>query len=99
MKPHHGGTERRGNIGRVRGVLPGHGLRPCRITEERIGFSPLRLLEPCNADDQRAALREIFDESAYDRFLVRTHASRSVASYRDFARERDAAMLKKPRCC
>ena len=47
----------------------------------------------------RAALREVFDESAYDRFLLRTRASRSVASYRDFARERDAAMLKKPRCC
>ena len=47
----------------------------------------------------RAALREIFDESAYDRFLLRTHASRSIASYREFTRERDAAMLKKPRCC
>jgi hypothetical protein len=46
-----------------------------------------------------AALREIFDESAYDRFLLRTQASRSVASYRAFTRERDAAMLKKPRCC
>ena len=47
----------------------------------------------------RAMLREIFDESAYDRFLLRTHASRSVASYRAFTRERDAAMVKKPRCC
>jgi hypothetical protein len=47
----------------------------------------------------RAVVREIFDESAYDRFLLRTHASRSVASYRAFTRERDAAMLKKPRCC
>ena len=47
----------------------------------------------------RATLREIFDESAYDRFLLRTHASRSRASYREFTRERDAAMLKKPRCC
>jgi hypothetical protein len=47
----------------------------------------------------RAVLREIFDESAYDRFLLRTHTSRSVASYRDFTRERDAAILKKPMCC
>jgi len=46
-----------------------------------------------------ATLREIFDESAYDRFLLRTHASRSRASYQEFTRERDAAMLKKPRCC
>src|SRR3954469_12141245 len=47
----------------------------------------------------RATLREIFDESAYDRFLLRTHASRSIASYREFTRERDAALGKKPRCC
>jgi hypothetical protein len=47
----------------------------------------------------RAVVREIFDESAYDRFLLRTHASRSVASYREFTRERDAALLNKPRCC
>jgi hypothetical protein len=47
----------------------------------------------------RAMLSEIFDESAYDRFLLRTHASRSIASYRTFSRERDADMLKKPRCC
>jgi len=47
----------------------------------------------------RGALREIFDESAYDRFLLRTNAKRSVASYCDFTRERDASMLKKPRCC
>jgi hypothetical protein len=47
----------------------------------------------------RAALHEIFDESAYDRFLLRTHASRSAASYRAFTRERDAAMAEKPRCC
>jgi len=47
----------------------------------------------------RFALREIFDESAYDRFLLRTNASRSVASYRAFISERDAAMVKKQRCC
>ena len=47
----------------------------------------------------RGMLREIFDESAYDRFLMRTHTSRSIASYRAFTRERDAAMRRKPRCC
>ena len=46
-----------------------------------------------------ATLREIFDESAYDRFLLRTSKAHSSASYRDFTRERDAAMAKKPRCC
>ena len=46
-----------------------------------------------------AAIREIFDESPYERFLLRTHAGRSIASYRAFTRERDAAMQRKPRCC
>jgi hypothetical protein len=47
----------------------------------------------------RAALREIFDESAYDRFLARTHSERSVSSYRAFMREREHAMAYKQRCC
>jgi hypothetical protein len=46
-----------------------------------------------------ATVREIFDESAYERFLLRTNEGRSIASYRNFMRERDSAMLKKPRCC
>lgn len=47
----------------------------------------------------RATLREIFDESAYDRFLLRTNAARSIGSYRAFTRERDVSVQKKPRCC
>jgi hypothetical protein len=47
----------------------------------------------------RAALREIFDESAYDRFLLRNNAAPSISSYRAFISERDSAMQKKPRCC
>ena len=46
-----------------------------------------------------AALREIFDESAYERFLLRTRAARSVSSYRAFMRERETAITRKPRCC
>jgi hypothetical protein len=46
-----------------------------------------------------AALREIFDESAYDRFLVRNHAVRSVESYREFLREWEGAAARRPRCC
>jgi hypothetical protein len=61
----------------------------------RAGFSILVKL----TNIIRAVLSEIFDESAYDRFLLRTNAGRSIASYRAFTRERDAAMLKKPRCC
>ena len=44
-------------------------------------------------------IREIFDESAYDRFLVRTRMNRSVDSYREFVREGEAAVARKPRCC
>lgn len=44
-------------------------------------------------------LREIFDESAYDRFLQRTRATRSIESYRSFVREREAVIAKRPRCC
>ena len=44
-------------------------------------------------------IREIFDESAYDRFLVRTEGIRSVDSYREFIREGEAAMSRKPKCC
>jgi len=47
----------------------------------------------------RATLREIFDESAYDRFLLRTQAERSVASYRAFMRERETVVARRPRCC
>jgi hypothetical protein len=47
----------------------------------------------------RAALREIFDESAYERFLTRTKSERTVTSYRAFLRERETAIARKPRCC
>ena len=46
-----------------------------------------------------AVLREIFDESAYDRFLAHTRSERSVSSYRAFMRERESTMARKPRCC
>jgi len=46
-----------------------------------------------------AALHEIFDESAYERFLTRTDVARSKASYRLFLREKEASLASKPRCC
>ena len=46
-----------------------------------------------------ATLREIFDENAYQRFLLRTSSVPSVESYGKFVDERDAAMAKRPRCC
>ena len=47
----------------------------------------------------RAALREIFDESAYERYLQRSRSEASVASYREFLRERAITIASRPRCC
>lgn len=67
-------------------------------------FSPclcVSVVKICSAVAKtfNAALREIFDESAYDRFLQRTGASHSAESYRAFMRDRESTMAKKPRCC
>ncbi len=47
----------------------------------------------------RAALREIFDEAAYQRFLARAGMGASQASYAEFLREHEAAKSRRPRCC
>ena len=47
----------------------------------------------------RATLREIFDESAYERYLAREGAEPTRESYRDFLNDRSAMMSRKPRCC
>jgi hypothetical protein len=46
-----------------------------------------------------AALREIFDESAYARFLDRRHLESSRAAYATFRREHEVAKARRPRCC
>lgn len=45
------------------------------------------------------ALREIFDESAFERFLARRNTPRSPESYRAFLRERETSIICKTRCC
>jgi len=47
----------------------------------------------------RAVLREIFDESAYARFLARRGEVSSVVAYADFLHETENARARKPRCC
>jgi hypothetical protein len=54
-------------------------------------YSALRILV--------AALREIFDENAYARFLDREGLAESRESYRTFLREREAVIARRPRCC
>jgi hypothetical protein len=46
-----------------------------------------------------AILREIFDESAYDRFLRRRGLQPSAASYANFRAEHEQAKSLRPRCC
>jgi hypothetical protein len=47
----------------------------------------------------RAVLREIFDETAYQRFLRRTHLAPSGKSYAAFRVEQEKATAPRPRCC
>jgi hypothetical protein len=46
-----------------------------------------------------SALREIFDESAYARFLNRRQMTSSREAYAAFCREYETAKARRPRCC
>jgi len=46
-----------------------------------------------------AILREIFDESAYKRFLAINGMVSSRAAYAQFIREREGIKMRTPRCC
>ncbi|MBZ5680775.1 MAG: hypothetical protein LAO24_11795 [Acidobacteriia bacterium] len=46
-----------------------------------------------------AALREIFDEAPYSRFLRREQMESSPQAYSAFCREREAWAARRPRCC
>jgi hypothetical protein len=47
----------------------------------------------------RLVLREIFDESAYARFLERRQLATSPQAYAEFLREKEATGQRRPRCC
>jgi hypothetical protein len=47
----------------------------------------------------RSALQEIFDESAYARFLLRRQLQTSPESYAEFLRENERMRQRRPRCC
>jgi hypothetical protein len=47
----------------------------------------------------KAALREIFDESAYARYLETHRVGSSPAAYGDFLRETEVVKQRRPRCC
>jgi hypothetical protein len=44
-------------------------------------------------------VREIFDESAYARFLGRQHLESSAEAYAAFRREHELVKSRRPRCC
>ena len=46
-----------------------------------------------------AALREIFDEAPYARFLNRTGLKSSSEAYAVFRREFEEARVRRPKCC
>jgi hypothetical protein len=46
-----------------------------------------------------SCLREIFDESAYARFLRQHRMVSSPRAYAKFYREHAAAKARRPRCC
>jgi hypothetical protein len=46
-----------------------------------------------------AVLREIFDESAYERFLDRSRLESSPNAYAIFRKENERAKSRRPRCC
>jgi hypothetical protein len=51
------------------------------------------------ASVSRSMLREIFDESAYERFLERSRLPSSPKAYAMFQRENEQARSRRPRCC
>jgi hypothetical protein len=46
-----------------------------------------------------ATLQEIFDETAYTRFLKRASMASSSEAYAAFRRESEEARLRRPKCC
>jgi hypothetical protein len=46
-----------------------------------------------------SALREIFDESAYSRFLARHATSSCPSAYTAFLREQETIKARRPKCC
>lgn len=46
-----------------------------------------------------AMLQEIFDESAYQRFLNRSHLQCSPSSYEVFRQEAEQSRSRRPKCC
>jgi hypothetical protein len=62
-----------------------------RVSVSTLFASSIRLL--------LSTLREIFDESAYARFLARHSISSCPNAYAAFLREHGIAQARRPKCC
>jgi hypothetical protein len=74
-----------------------------RVETTRVGRTAVRHLIPDAVAKGFAllvsTLREIFDESAYTRFLQRNGLARSRVAYQEFLREHATAKARRPKCC
>jgi len=76
----------------ARTTHPGTADPGCPGGEGSSGFrQALRLL--------LATVREIFDESAYQRFLIRHQLGSSRVAYAAFLREQETRKARQPKCC
>lgn len=87
LSPRHRDPERGGGESRP-GVHCGSG------TPGIVLHGIMKALQTC-----LAALREIFDESAYARFLSRRQLDSSPEAYAAFWREHEAGKVRRPKCC
>jgi hypothetical protein len=76
----------------------------CPVERSSTGFvrTSIRLLAEKLKSSARillAALHEIFDESAYARFLNQRQLASSRAAYASFRQEYEVIKARRPRCC
>ena len=71
--------------------------RPRPSNRAQLGHLRSTLLRVLTA--AQAILREIFDESAYQRFLDRSMLESSPQAYAIFQQENEQAKSRRPRCC
>lgn len=64
-----------------------------------LSYSALRYRIAAVCRIAAAILQEIFDESAYDRFLKRNHLQSSAKAYATFQQENEQSRARRPRCC
>jgi hypothetical protein len=84
----------------MKSMLPNNGRNDSRSRpSRRPKFGTLFAALSEMASISRDMLREIFDESAYQRFLDRSRLQSSPNAYAIFLQENEQAKSRRPRCC